>query len=149
MRTRRPFRLGLLFAPMLLWVLVVTSPFYSAHVSLAFHGRPFARVVPKETLDVFQFVQTDNLRCRAIVFSGEEAVGWILQPFGFARFVPFSETPNFQDVEFPDMLSDVVLPIAWTCRWWLLGAQALLLFWFAANARKAQALAAGPKAEAV
>jgi len=96
------------------------------------HGRPFARVVPKEKLDVLQFVSTDNLRSRAIVFSRKTAVGWIYQPMsGFARFVPFSGTSNFDDVGNFDPWFDYCLPVAWHWRWWLLLAQAfVLLLWF-------------------
>lgn len=148
MRIRRSLWLVFLFVPLLMWLLVVTSPYYSERLSLALHGQPFARVVPKEKLDSFQFVQIDNLRCRAIVFSREKAVGWILQPmFGFARFVPFSATPNFPDIEFPDALSDLVLPVSWSCRLWLLEAQAVFLLWFLVKRRKAGAVGQGTKVQ--
>ena len=115
----------------MLFVLLLIAPHCSGRWSLILHGRPFARVVPKEKLDVFRFVSTDNLRSRAIVFSDGTAVGWIYQPmFGFARFVPFSGKPSCQDVGDSPGFEDFLL-VAWSFRWWLLAAQALLLFfWF-------------------
>ena len=131
MSLRRTIRFVPLFTPSLLFVLLLIAPHCSARWSLILHGRPFARVVPKEKLDVFRFVSTDNLRCRAIVFSDGIAVGWIYQPmFGFARFVPFSGKSSFQDVGDSPGFEDFLL-VAWSFRWWLLAAQALLLFfWF-------------------
>src|SRR5438105_10103729 len=98
MSLRRTFQFAALFAPLLLLALVFTSPYYSARLSLTLHGRPFARVVPKESLDIFKFVSTDSFACRAIVFSNERAVGWICLPStgGFASFVPFSDKPNLE-----------------------------------------------------
>ena len=131
MSLRRTIRFVPLFAPFMLFVLLLIAPHCSGRWSLILHGRPFARVVPKEKLDVFRFVSTDNLRSRAIVFSDGTAVGWIYQPmFGFARFVPFSGKPSFQDVGDSPGFEDFLL-VAWSFRWWLLAAQALLLFfWF-------------------
>src|SRR5882724_5198704 len=99
MSLRRTFQFAALLAPLLLFALVLTSPYYSARLSMTLHGRPFARVVPKERLDVFKFVSMDNFACRAIVFSNDRAVGWICLPStgGFASFVPFSDKPNFED----------------------------------------------------
>jgi hypothetical protein len=116
------------------------APYYSGRWSLILHGYPFARVVPKEKLDVFQFVTTDSLRSRAIVFSDGTAVGWIYQPMsGFARFVPFSSRASFQDVGGSHPRFEDFLLIAWSFRWWLLAAQALLLsFWFRLRRRNVQ-----------
>ena len=129
MSLRRTIRFVPLFAPLMLFILLLIAPSYSGRWSLILHGRPFARVVPKEKLDVFQFVSADNLRSRAIVFSDGTAIGWIYQPtLGFARFVPFSDRPSFQDVgDFHPQFEDYLL-IAWSFRWWLLTAQVLLLF---------------------
>jgi hypothetical protein len=104
------------------------------------HGRPFARVMPKEKLDIFQFVSTDNLRSRAIVFSDETPIGWIYQPLsGFARFVPFYGRPNFQDVGYAHPQFEDFLLIGWSFRWWLFAAQVLLLFfWFGFRKRNVQ-----------
>lgn len=132
MSLRRTFRLVPLFAPLLLFALVLTSPYYSARLSLLLHGRPLARVVPKQRLDVFKFVSMDNFACRAIVFSNERAVGWICLPStgGFASFVPFSDKPNFEDVAFEPWFH-FPLTISWVLRWWLLPAQGvILLLWF-------------------
>src|SRR5712692_5846611 len=118
MSSRRTIQFVLLFAPLLAFILVLASPHYSSRLSLLLHGRPFARVVPKEKLNVFQFVSTDNIRCAAIVFSRERPVGWICQPmFGFARFVPFSGTPSLDDVHF-DPWADACAVITWSSRWW-------------------------------
>jgi hypothetical protein len=129
MSLRRTIRLVPLFAPLMLFVLLLIAPYCSGRWSLMLHGRPFARVVLKEKLDVFQFVSTDNLRSRAIVFSDGTAVGWICQPMcGFAHFVPFSGRPSFQDVgDFHPGFEDFLL-VAWSFRWWLLGAQACCSF---------------------
>ncbi|PYJ80517.1 MAG: hypothetical protein DME22_23985 [Verrucomicrobia bacterium] len=55
---------------------------------------------------------------------GKFKSGWIYQPtLGFARFVPFSDRPSFQDVgDFHPQFEDYLL-IAWSFRWWLLAAQ--------------------------
>src|SRR5438477_13081915 len=121
MSPRHTIRFVSLFVPLILFVLLLIAPYYSGRWSLILHGRPFARVVPKEKLNVFQFVSTDNLRSRAIVFSNGTAIGWIYQPmFGFARFVPFSSRPSFQDVGDSHPQFEDFLLIAWSFRWWLL-----------------------------
>src|SRR5687768_2011962 len=137
MSLRRTIRFVPLFAPLVLFVLLLFAPYCSGRWSLILHGRPLARVVPKEKLDVFQFVSTDNLRSRAIVFCDGTAIGWIYQPmFGFARFVPFSGRPSFQDVGDSHPQFEDFLLIAWSLRWWLLAAQMLLLFfWFGLRKR--------------
>src|SRR6266853_5894481 len=129
MSFRRIFRFATLLGPLLFFVLALTSPYYSARLSLILHGRPFAHVVSKESLDIFKFVSTDSFACRAIVFSNEKAVGWIclLSTGGFASFVPFSDKRN---LEGGDPWFDVPLLIAWSLCWWLLPAQVvLLLLW--------------------
>jgi hypothetical protein len=123
------------------FALVLTSPYYSARLSLTLHGHPFARVVPKESLDIFKFVSTDSFACRAIVFSNEKAVGWICLPStgGFASFVPFSDKPNLEDGVAMDPWFDLPLRIAWSLRWWLLPAQViLLLLWLRMKQRRVQ-----------
>jgi len=140
MSLRRTIRFVSLFVPLTLFLLVLMAPYYSARWSLIIHGHPFARVVAKEKLDVFQFVSTDNLRSRAIVFSDGTAIGWIYQPmFGFARFVPFSGSSSFQDVGDSHPQFEDFLEVAWFFRWWLLAAQVvLLLFWIGLRKRKVQ-----------
>ena len=141
MSLRRTFRFAALFAPLLLFALVLTSPHYSARLSLILHGRPFARVVPKERLDVFKFVTMDSFACRGIVFSEERAVGWICLPStgGFASFVPFSQKPNFEGGLVFDPWFDVPLTISWALRWWLLPAQAIiLLLWLRQREKRVQ-----------
>jgi hypothetical protein len=121
----------------LVLLLVLASPYYSDRFSLFLHGRPFARVVAREKLDVFQFVSTDNLSCAALVFSRDKPVGWICRPMcGFSRFVPFSGRPDLGDVSF-DLWADLYAPLAWSCRWWLLAAQAILLLLYARLRQKA------------
>ena len=140
MSLRRTFRFVALLAPLLFFVLVLTSPYYSARLSLVRHGHPFARVVPKEKLDIFQFVRTDSFACRAIVFSNEKAVGWIFQSStgGFACFVPFSGTPDVTGAAFDPWL-DLPLVTAWFLRWWLLPVQVvILLLWLRQREKKAQ-----------
>ena len=141
MSLRRTFRSVALFAPLLLFALVLASPYFSARLSLILHGRPFARVVPKDRLDVFKFVSTDSFACRAIVFSNEKAVGWICLPStgGFASFVPFSDKTNFENGVTFDPGFDLPLTISWAFRWWLLPAQAVvLLLWLRTRQRRFQ-----------
>jgi len=139
MSLRRAIRFVPLFLPLMLFILLLSSPNYSVRLSLIMHGRPFARVVPKEKLNVFQFVSTDSLRSRAIVFSDKIAVGWIYQPTGgFAFFVPFSAKPTFEHGDFAPWF-DYCLLFAWFWRWWLLAAQVvLLLLWFGFRKRRVQ-----------
>jgi hypothetical protein len=131
MSLRRIIRLVPLFIPLVLFVLLLLAPRYSVRWSMILQGHPFARVIPKEQLDIFQYVSTDHLRSRALVFSGGTPIGWIYQTMsGFARFVPFSHPPSDPymgalNVGFTDYLL-----AAWSLRWWLLVVQALLLlFW--------------------
>jgi hypothetical protein len=139
-KLRRATRFLLLFAPLLLFILILTSAYYSARLSLILHGLPFARVVPKENLDVFQFVSTDNMRSRAIVFSGGRAVGWIYQPMaGFARFVAFSRKSSFEEIGDFDPWFDYCLLLGWSWRWWLLEGQiVVLLLWFGLRKKRVQ-----------
>src|SRR6266566_7148910 len=127
------FRFVLLCLPLLAFALICALPHVSVRLSLILHGHPFARVIPKERLNVFEFVPTDNLRSRAIVFSERRAIGWIYQPTsGFPRFVPFSATPNFMDVGGFDPVFGYIFLLLWVDKWWLIGAYALLFgSWFA------------------
>ena len=128
MLLRRTLRFVLLIAPPLLLLLVFIAPYYSARWSLVLHGCPFARIIPKEKLDVFQYVDMDNMRNRAFVFSDGKAVGWIMQPMsGFARFVPFSGKRTLVGLADVDVLTDYCLLVAWWWRWELLIAYILLL----------------------
>jgi len=140
MSFRRIFRFATLLGPLLFFVLALTSPYYSARLSLILHGRPFAHVVSKESLDIFKFVSTDSFACRAIVFSNEKAVGWICLPSTgrFASFVLFSDKPSLEGRVF-DPWFDWPLLIAWSLRWWLLPAQVvLLLLWLRTGQRRVQ-----------
>jgi len=140
MSLRRTFRFVALLAPSLAFALVLASPYYSARLSLILHGRPFARIVPKEKLDIFKFVSTDSFADRAIVFSNDKAVGWICLPSngGFASFVPFSDNPNVDGAGFDPWL-DLPLVTAWMLRWWLLPAQlVILLLWLRQRAKMVQ-----------
>jgi hypothetical protein len=128
-----------LFAPLLIFILVTTSPYYSARLSLILHGHPFAHVVPKEQLNIFQFVKIDNFACRAIVFSDGKAVGWICQSSlgGFPSFVPFSGQPSLEDAQDFNIRFNVPLGMAWMLRWWLFPAQLIvLLFWLRTRERR-------------
>ena len=127
MSIRRTVRLVPLSAPLLLFALLLTLPYYSERLSLTLHGHPFARIVSKEKLNVFEFVATDNMRSKAIVFSHGKAIGWIYQPMmGLARFVSFSDSPKFELSGF-DAWFDLRLPVAWSWRWFLLPLQAVVL----------------------
>jgi len=132
MPCRRIINLLALFTPLVLFLLLLLAPHYSSRWSLILQGHPFARIVPKTQLDVFQFVSTDNLRSQAIVFSDQTAIGWIYQPMaGFAEFVPFSGQPSFDDVSVLHIGFTDFLLVAWSLRWWLIVAEVLLLFsWF-------------------
>ena len=141
MLLRRIFRFVALLAPLLVFALVLVSPYYSARLSLILHGRPFARVVSKENLDIFKFVSTDSFACRAIVFSNEKAVGWIFQSStgGFASFVPFSDNPNLEEGVTFNPWFDFPLMIGWSLRWWLLPVQvATLLLWLRQREKRVQ-----------
>ena len=137
MSVHHTIRLGLLLAPLLLFALFSTLPVYSERLSVALHGHPFARVVPKETLNILEFVATDNLRSRAIVFSHGRAIGWIYQPMtGLPRFISFSGGPTF-DVDDFDPWFDIRLAVAWFWRWYLLPIQAVvLLLWLRNRERR-------------
>jgi len=137
MSPQRTIRFILFFTPLLIFFLVSASPYYSARLSLILHGRPFARVVPKDNLDLSQFVKTDSFACRAIVFSEGKAVGWICQSSlgGFPEFVPFSNQPNLEN--FPGFGFDFPLMMAWLLRWWLFPVQVIvLLFWLRSREKR-------------
>ncbi len=131
----------MLFAPLLVFFLVITSPYYSARLSLILHGHSFARVVPKEKLNIFQFVKTDSLACRAIVFSDGKAVGWISETIGaFPSFVPFSGQPGLEDLPEYDVWFNVPLLLARSLGWWLIPAQVIiLLIWLRYKRKRSSA----------
>ena len=137
MSPRRTFRIAALLAPLLLFVFALTLPYSSVRLSLILHGHPFARVVPKEKLDIFQFVQTDSFSYKAVVFSGGKAVGMIDQPIGaFACYEPFPRQPVSLNDGFPVLLN-ALLCIVWSLRWFMLLVQAvLLLLWLRQRERK-------------
>jgi hypothetical protein len=75
----------------------------------------------------------DNFRSTAIVFSRGQAVGWIYEPMsGFARFVPFSGRPSFDNADM-DPWFDGVAILLWFFRPWLIVGQVIfLLLWLLA-----------------
>ena len=100
------------------------------------HGHPFARVVAKEKLDIFQFVQTDSMSYKAVVFSGGKPVGMIDQPIGaIACFEPFPSQTNFWDYGFPTLFNALSI-MAWSLRWFLLPVQAVILLFVATPREK-------------
>jgi hypothetical protein len=131
MSPARTTRLALLFMPLLAFVLAWGLPCHSARLSLVFHGLPLARVVPKEKLDVFQFVKTDSLASRGIVFSKGKAVGWICEPLmASAQYIPFSDHRSFDGFDRFDLRFNLAMLIAWgTRRWWLPLQAVVLLLW--------------------
>ena len=124
----RTIRIALLSAPLLGFIFICALPRFCVRLSLIIYGHPCAQVVPKEKLNVFDFVPTDNFRSRAIVFSKGHAIGWVYQPMsGFARFVPFSAAPNFMDLGGFHWLFDYVVIVLSLFKWyWLMGAYVLL-----------------------
>jgi hypothetical protein len=141
MSLKTRFRFLALFAPSLLFVLALTAPYSSTRLSLVLQGHPFARVVPKEKLNIFEFVSTDSFACRAIVFSRQKAIGWIDLPStgGFARFIPFSGKPDLGvDGAFSSCF-EVLLTMLWVFRWWLLPVQAIILLLWLRSRRRSPA----------
>jgi hypothetical protein len=69
---------------------------FPLRTSLILNGRPFAKVVPKSEVNIFQYTETDSLRAYAIVFSWGKAVGYVEQPLGFPvpYYVPLGEPPS-------------------------------------------------------
>ncbi len=129
MKFPRRFSMALLFTPLMLFPLASALPYCSARLSLVLNGLPFARVVPKESVDIFHYVETDSFAYQAVVYSGGKAVGMIEQPSGSpAYYQPFGQSRRSADREISFGLS--VLAV-WYWRWLLLPLQAiLLLFWF-------------------
>jgi hypothetical protein len=118
------------FLPLTLFIVAMALPFESARITLILHGHPFARVVPKDKLNIFRYVDNDSFACQAIVFSGADAIGWIELPStgGFPEFVPFTTTRSLD--EFPIIGIDFCFIILWITRWWFLAGQAIVvLFW--------------------
>jgi hypothetical protein len=112
------------------------------------HGHPFAHVVPKMRLNIFDFVRTDNLRCQAIVFSDgsdKNAFGWIYAPTsGFARFVPFSTPPSLSLPGGFDFVFDYLFFLLWVFKWeGLLGFYGLILAIRLFKRRKRQSATVG------
>jgi hypothetical protein len=70
----RTIRIALIFAPLLVFPLLISLPHCSARLSLLLKGLPFAHVVPKEKLDIFNYVQTDSFANQGVFFSGGKAV---------------------------------------------------------------------------
>ena len=130
MSVRALARWVLFFMPLLLFVVAVALPYDSARLTLIMHGHPFARVVATDKLDIFRYVDMDSFACRAIVFSGDEAIGWIEQSSlgGFPMYVPFT-VPRKLD-GFPSVWPEICFIELWITRWWFLAGQAVVLvFW--------------------
>lgn len=122
------------FTPLILSILAFALVHCSARTSLAVHGHPFARIVPKEDLDIFQFLRMDSFACQGIAFEGKRPVGWICRPTGsFPYFVPFSSEP-FPQTDEDDFVSCfrflVVVVIAYLFRWPLLAVQLVFILWW-------------------
>ena len=104
-------------------------PNYSARVSLLLHGLPFARVIPKEKVDISRYVQLDGFDKKAVVFSRGKAVGLIVQPLGSP---PYFESFRQADSA-PWNLPSAFIALVVTSRFWgwlLLPAQAIVvLLW--------------------
>jgi len=84
--------------------------------------------MPKEKLDIFNYVQTDSFAYQSVVFSNGKAVGIIEQPSGScAYFEPISQQPKSIDDSLPPSKFIAVVVIAWYLRWFLLPLQASLL----------------------
>ena len=82
-------RLTLICAPLIAFALVCALPYGAARLSLVLHGHPFARIVPKDRLNIFDFVPVDNFCAQAVVFSHENAIGYIDDEMSsFPQFMP-------------------------------------------------------------
>ena len=127
----RTIRTILIFVPLLLFLLVLSLPYSSARLSLLAKGFPFAHVVAKDSLNIFQYVHTDGFANRAVVFSNGKAVGLIVEPLGaFAYFEPFALHANSGDTAIHDSWLNSLLLVTWSLRWFLLPIQAILvLLW--------------------
>jgi hypothetical protein len=139
MSLKRIFKFVALLTPLIIFVMLLTLPYYSARLSLMRQGLPFARVVPKEKLDIFQYVQTDSFAYQAIVFSDSKAVGIISQPLGsFAQFEWFTDKHNIDDKGFASWF-ELVPVIVWSLRWWLIPIQIVaLLLWLRMREKRVQ-----------
>ena len=135
MSLRRATGFILLFLPLIGFLLVAALPHYAGRLSLLLNGIPFAKVTKD---DGSKYPQTGNMRNAGIVISNGRAAGWIYQPMlGFARFVPFTDSPKIEDMIVFDPWFDDRLGFVWYWRWWLLAAQAVVLvLWFGLRTRK-------------
>jgi hypothetical protein len=97
-------------------------PVTSARISLALHGHPFARVVPKDQMNVLSIVPTDSFASRGVAYARERPIGWICSSFGsFPQFVPFGAAPDFGSL--PGLGENCLFLVLWMARWiWLLAA---------------------------
>ena len=136
----RTIRTALLFAPLLLLPLVLALPYCSARLSLILHGAPFARVVPRQGLDIFRYVQRDGFHIQAVVFSGDKAVGLIVQPLGSPPYFESLSQANSVEWSFPSgFIAFVVTARFWG--WLLLPAQGIvLLLWLRHREKKGTVL---------
>jgi len=133
LRRTRAWKFVLLCLPLLAFAFVCALPVTSVRLSLISQGHPFAHIVPKSRLNIFDYVPIDNFRNAGIVFadgSDKKAIGWVYQPMsGFARFVPFSTTPPTLSLSDDfDFIFDYVFFLLWVGKWlWLPGSYALIL----------------------
>jgi hypothetical protein len=106
-------------------------PVTSARISLALHGQPFARVVPKDQINVLSIVPTDSFASRGVVYARERPIGWIYAAIGsFPQFVPFGTVPDFDSL--PGQGENYLFLIIWTTRWisLLAGVGVGLVWWW-------------------
>lgn len=124
--------------PTILFLFALTIPQSSARLSLILHGYPFARVVSKDQLDIFKYVEIDSFAYRGVVFSGDKPVGLISHPKGtVASFEPFGRefgSPEDMDAH---LWFELPLVLLWSVKWWLLAVQAIVvLYWLRAKERR-------------
>lgn len=105
------------------WHLVYYS---SERFSLIVSGYPFARIVEKEDLNIFDYVDTGSLRSKAIVFSNDTPIGWIYQGIsGPPYFIEFEEGKKFDFNGFR-VGFDVFLTLTYLAIWPLLAIASFL-----------------------
>ena len=114
------------------WHLVYYS---SERFSLIASGYPFARIVEKEYLNIFDYVDTDSLRSGAIVFSNDNPTGWIYQGISSPPyFIEFEEGKKF-DFNGSRVGFDVFLTLTYLAIWPLLAIASFLTLLFLVQLR--------------
>lgn len=120
-------RQAVFFMPLFLFLVGISVPYSSVRLSLIWHGHPFARVVPKNAVNIFPYVDRDSFACSALVFEGSSSIGWIDSPTngGIAWYVPWSSTRFLDDYGSPRVL-ETCFEVLWMERWFLLLVQAVV-----------------------